>query len=1525
MSFFMQKHAIETKSMANKNRRGRCKNAKNNPSAHRICRLEELEKREYLAADPISVGVVYTEQYVENLGDKFYVAWVGGEDGCTTLDTLVINLDKNQNGLLDEGEAYFDTAGSGEVYSYVPFTLVSKTDDIGYSYEVEDGGMVLTISFTNFHAGDSFIFCIDLDEYQSSSINNAQVEGGEMGGSIVGNLNGSYVSAVFSSTHYQTADWNGMFVDYYDIEYDRSEALNKAYDRALLPFDVDDGNEGIAQAGVYDKFDLSPKPIIVSGYVYADHDVDCEYEPETEDSPLSNVQITLISENGQTWTTTTDIDGYYEFNSRDLMPGHYEIVSQANVVANGYTYADFCAKGGEFGERITPLQIDVKGMQGGDIAPNNNFAKVLPSSISGYVFEDRNNADGKNDGENWNGIDYPALIELYRVTLDANGKTVYTLMETTTVDANGYYEFSLDCSYNKEGTMRKLPGRTYEIREIFSSPDYADGKDYVGTLGGVVKNDVITNIFVGYDEHGVHYDFGELKLGSIIGNVYEDRNDNGSIDSGESGIAGVIIDLYQWDGSRYVWIAETQTDTNGSYEFNNLNIIYDYAIKERQPEDYVDGKDSIGTLGGKIANDYIYDVKVGWDQHGSEYNFGELKLGSIAGNVFEDRNDNGAFDSNESGIENVIVELYQWNGSVYEKIRETITDKDGAYFFDKLDISKEYAVKEKQPEGYTDGKDSIGSLGGVIISNDEIRSIDVLWDNHGINYNFGELKLGSISGYVYHDANNNGRFEEGEEPIEGVEVQLFYLDGDAYVFTGKITTTDRNGFYKFDGLDINRTYAIKEVQPKDWNDGRDTVGTLGGDNTESDFLKAVQVLWDQHGENYNFGELVPVGSLSGYVYEDDNDNGVKDSGEKGIANVTVQLYEVEKDGTATLVTTQITDVEGFYKFDNLTPKKTYIIREIQPSEYYDGKDAIGKIFGEIVGKQTVNDEFSDVLLPNNGEGVHYDFGELQPGSLSGYVYEDNNDNGIKEAGEAGIPNVTVTLWILNESTGLYENTGKTVKTNADGYYIFDKLQPGKIYRIVENQPAGYKDGKDTIGSLGGDVANDIFSKIPVAPAAKGVDYNFGELKSNPEKNEIPPAIPPTRVVPPTNLWGAVPTNFPYIYYQPTIPGSMTTLYGGGGFVESSSWHLSTLNDAIPKNQEVAFSEYGFRRDIQDGNPVVAWDQMHNGESRTVGLQNVGLSTSTESYDWILIDIKSGGLKKYKFGKVGKPIIGDWNGDGKDYIGIFENGRWYLDRDGDGKWDSDDIMAELGTASDQPVSGDWDGDGKIDIGVFGTRWEYDSVFINVEKGLPADLKVYTVGSESTKVSENYAANEELFKREDLISDDTTRKLTRLVSKNGVAKRFDILDHVFEYGAPGDIALTGDWTGDGRTKIGVYRNGEWFLDMDGDGKWTDQDIHVRSNVSSEYLPVVGDFNGDGVDTLGYYARGTWLLDIEGDGNFSQIISPVDSKDATPLVGDWDGDGRDEVGLHYNQQTVDNEATSQDMSTNAYYMPDFGDHPN
>ena len=1383
--------------------------------AKRICRIEELEKREYLAADPsIMMGVVYCEQQIETDGDKFYVAWVGGEEG-TTLETLVINLDKDGIAENREGEAVFDTEGGTPtgVYSSVPFTLVSKTEEIGYEYEVEDGGQTLVIHFSNFHAGDSFIFTIDLDEVQGSSTDNPMVEGAEMGGSKVRQIDGSWITAEFSSKHFLAEDWKGMFINNYDDEREceRYAALDSEYDRELLPYDLDDGNEGIWQAGLYDTIRLTPKPIAISGYIYADYDVDCEYDPE--DSPLAGVGVTLVAENGDTWTTKTNDDGYYEFGEElGLMPGKYEVYSEANFTSpEGLTYADFCSKGGEFGDKITPLQIEVKGMQGGDVAPNNNFAKVLPASISGHVFEDLNNANGKEAGENWDGVKYPAQVQLYRVTDD--GQKV--LMETQTVDKDGYYKFDLDCSYEPSGEWRKLPGKTYEVWEVFSSEDYTDGKDYVGTVGSTprgqaVLNDKFTEVYIGYGEHGINYDFGELKLGSIAGNVYEDRNDNGVKDPGEGGIAGVTIELYQFTGSKYEKIRETKTDKDGSYCFDGLDIVYDYAVREKQPENYSDGKDALGDVldgnndpvraseGTVAADDYLTDVKIGWDEHGVEYNFGELKLGSIAGNVYEDRNDNGVFEKDdEAGIANVTIDLYWWNGFDYEYLRSTKTDANGAYRFDNLNIEEQYAVKERQPDDYADGKDALGDVldgnnnvvrasEGTVAADDYLTDVKIGWDEHGVEYNFGELKLGSISGYVYHDENDNGIFEKGDEdPIEGVTVELYRLVDNEYEFVAE-TTTDAKGFYKFDNLNIEEIYAVKEIQPAGWNDGKDSVGTpCGGRLVPTDTIDSIHVKWDEHGVDYNFGELLP------------------------------------------------------------------------------------------------------------------------PAKLSGHVYEDVNDNGVKDSGEAGIPNATITLLVRDATTGEYVATGRTTTTDSQGYYEFNNVKPNRFYRLVETQPAGYNDGKDAVGSLGGVIpVSDVISDIPVKPSDDGVNYDFGELKpEDPRKYPPYPHEIPVKV--PNNTWGVSPTNFPYIYYQPTIPGSMTTLYGGGGFVDPYTWHLSTLNDAYPKSEEVVGSLAGFRKEL--GNATMLVDN-NFGTVTTVG--------NSERYvdaEWILRDLDDSATEThYRFGKIGaKPIVGDWNGDGKDYIGIFDSGKWYLDRNGDGVWNVEDILAEMGSSEDQPVSGDWDGDGKTDIGVFGPRWDDDPYLLNVEKGLPSDNKDYvTVSYNDAKNSENSPTRDAELR--------SPRLSSRRVARQGMAQdRLDLIDHVFKYGAQGDVALTGDWTGDGISKIGVYHKGEWYLDRNGNGVLDDDDEILRGDaVGDDFIPVVGDFDGDGIDTVGYFSNGRWLLDVNGDHQLQEFHLGRDGD--KPVTGDWDGDGRDEIGVY--RETGDSSAPVETQSTFSYDETDF-----
>ncbi len=111
------------------------------------------------------------------------------------------------------------------------------------------------------------------------------------------------------------------------------------------------------------------------------------------------------------------------------------------------------------------------------------------------------------------------------------------------------------------------------------------------------------------------------------------------------------------------------------------------------------------------------------------------------------------------------------------------------------------------------------------------------------------------------------------------------------------------------------------------------------------------------------------------------------------------------------------------------------------------------------------------------------------GWISGYVYCDDNDNGIRDNGEKGIANVIIK--ILRLQNGQYVDVGiDPAKTNNDGYYQFD-IPPG-TYKLTEIQPDGVMDGKDSAGSCGGLVTDDMISNIVVLDGGACTPHNFGE-------------------------------------------------------------------------------------------------------------------------------------------------------------------------------------------------------------------------------------------------------------------------------------------------------------------------------------------------------------------------------------------------------------------------------------------------
>jgi len=57
-----------------------------------------------------------------------------------------------------------------------------------------------------------------------------------------------------------------------------------------------------------------------------------------------------------------------------------------------------------------------------------------------------------------------------------------------------------------------------------------------------------------------------------------------------------------------------------------------------------------------------------------------------------------------------------------------------------------------------------------------------------------------------------------------------------------------------------------------------------------------------------------------------------------------------------------------------------------------------------------------------------------------------------------------------------------------------------------------------------------------------------------------------------------------------------------------------------------------------------------------------------------------------------PVVGDFNGDGIEQLGVFRGGTWMIDSNGNGELEVTDKVFELGTAGDKPVVGDFNGDG-----------------------------------------------------------------------------------------------------------------------------------------------------------------------------------------------------------------------------------------
>jgi len=623
-----------------------------------------------------------------------------------------------------------------------------------------------------------------------------------------------------------------------------------------------------------------------------------------------------------------------------------------------------------------------------------------------------------------------------------------TPVAVTTTDANGYFLFT-GIAPGDDYYIEVTDGLPAGLTQSYPSGHSDSRTDPFDLTAGQVYHDAD----LGFAPNLTGATFGDL--------VWSDYDGDGFRDPSEPGLSGLTVQLssdvdgdgrFEPGGDDGSASGTTTTAADGTYLFTGVTAsgTQDYWIYVNPSQAGLSGyTTTTGVIGQALnvnAGDVLMTFDFGFRNASATY--------TITDRVWYDANTDGQ-DDGETGLAGVTIALLDASSNV---IATAITDASGYYSFSGLPGSgADYRLQVTDTAGIL--TNFYGPTAAALAGSKQVANLsgNLDYTSEPTEPNFGYNTTKSIGDFIYNDANGNGSPDSGETGIGGVLVRLYndvngngLLDGPDTLVTS--TTSASNGSYLFTGLADGNYIVDLPTPPSGY-----TYTTESPDNDPATgHQQAATLSGGSSVLNRDFGYQPTVSrTISGTLWEDQDEDGVIDGTEGRLAGVTIELLS-----GGTVVSSTTTDGSGNYTFASLT-SGTYTVRVVDRTGILNGYETTYEVSGT-----PFNGEESVDVSGGNQTSINFGYKKPKPTLVLLSAFK-----AWEEPGRA------MVQWMTRSEVGTIgyqvyrqdEATGETVRLNAEllpaligaplgGTYRFAdaSAQPGRAYRyrLAEVTAAG---------------------------------------------------------------------------------------------------------------------------------------------------------------------------------------------------------------------------------------------------------------------------------------------------------------------------------------------------------------------------------------------------------------------------------------------------------------------------------------